>query len=124
MKDLLRRKELNKPYRGGVNSYVLAMMVYGIVRGREMEGNRVKDKTENKAEGEFALRKRRDYLEGLRGNLYLVFCEIANYLKTFVPFETLINPFEHDIPIQPDIHLNIVDPFNKKHVKTSAFRIN
>lgn len=35
LKDLLHRKKLNETYYGGINSYTLALMVYGVIKKKE-----------------------------------------------------------------------------------------
>lgn len=32
LKNILKKKKLNSTYYGGINSYVLAMMTYGIIK--------------------------------------------------------------------------------------------
>jgi DNA polymerase sigma len=120
IKDLLRKKDLNRPYHGGISSYVLAMMLYGIIKKKEKECELSKSKHDN----EYVQKKKKDLVESLRTNVYVQLCEICSYLKDFIPFKTLINPLEVDISPNPDIHLNIVDPFSNTLVKTSAFRIH
>lgn len=68
LKELLRVNELNKPYKGGIGSYVLVILVHNILRMKEI-----------------------DFSDDLLHQLKV----ITRYLITeFEPFVTLISPFK------------------------------
>lgn len=57
LKDLLHRKKLNETYYGGINSYTLALMVYGVIKKKELELTK-----STKVENEYVIKKKKDYL--------------------------------------------------------------
>ena len=98
MKELFRRKKLNKPYRGGISSYVLVMMIYNILKFKN-------------------LCNETSYFHQIN-----VICEYMS--QKFKSFETLICCSKESMAKpDPNLHLNIEDPTTKQLLKTSAFRI-
>ena len=98
IKELFRRKKLNKPYKGGISSYVLVMMIYNILKFKK-------------------LCNETSYFHQI--------CVICEYMShKFKPFETLICCSKEPIAKpDPSIHLNVEDPTTRQLLKTSAFKI-
>lgn len=90
---------MNKPYKGGMGSYVLVILTYNILKLKEVD---------------------------LEDNLMNQLKYVANYLTTeFEPFITLITPFKNStLKPNSEISLNIEDPHEKVLLHTSARLIN
>ncbi len=81
-KELLRKHNLNKPFTGGISSYVLVMMIYGILKQKDVQINE---------------------------NYYKQIQKIGDFLfHEFISFHTLISPFKKsNLKMNSELNLNI-----------------
>ena len=94
-KQLLRLYNLNKPYKGGIGSYSLVIMVYNILKMKNIE---------------------------IDGNYMRQILSVINFLtKDFEPYITLITPFKHSkLMPNPELILNIEDPHEQVLLNTNT----
>jgi hypothetical protein len=96
-KELLRIYELNKPFRGGIGSYVLVILVHNLLKMREVPINE-------------------DYFGQI--------IEVCTFMtERFEPYATLIaSGGTGGVAVNPKQELNLVDPRSKGLLNTAKLR--
>lgn len=96
-KELLKVYELNKPFLGGIGSFVLVILVHNIIKMKGIEND---------------------------NNYYQQLLEICNFMTDhFEPYKTLISSdVKTKLQINPKLELNIEDPLDKVLLNTTKIR--
>lgn len=94
---MLRIYELNQPFRGGIGSFVLSILIHNIIKIKKVEINE-------------------DY--------YLQMLEVCSFMtESFEPFQALISPYKDThLKPNPKQELNVEDPEDKVLLNTSKIR--